>query len=1371
MLINIIRTCFALFYILSLLYAPASSHAFSPKDLNTPQALEEWKSWVLYEKDEFLCPFNYNDGDIVRCTWPSRLKISVENKTGIFQQEWSIFAEGMVQLPGGGKNWPLDVKSDGKKIPVTNKNNRPFITLIKGSHTITGSFAWEEIPETLSIPSDTALTSLSVKGLPVGSPVIDRNDRLWIQKRTGTKNDEDRLEVHLFRLIDDSIPTLITTYLHLNISGKTREILLDDLLLEDSIPVNIQSPLPSRIRSQNSLMIQARPGNWNIFITSRFTGPINKIGPVKGKYGEEIWSFKAAHHLRMVKISGADQVEPARTNLPSQWKGFPAYLMKADTSLDLQEIKRGDSDPGPDKLNIHRTWWLDFNGKGFTIRDKITGIMSKNWSIALNPPGVLGKVSVNGTNRLITSHGKDKKPGVELRQGNLNLLADSRLAREGASFSTAGWDHDFQSFSGCLNLPPGWRLFSAKGVETVPATWFKKWTLLDIFILLIIAVAMYKIRGISWGIITLVTIIFLYHEPGAPRLIWLHLLATSALIKVLPKGWFRRLIFSWNIGAIIVLLVISIPFMIIQIQTGIYPQLEKPEFSFRQQSISPGISRLPDTIGEADEKVYIQKAPYVKSILKAKGRVNRSQLISKSEKSSLYPGKKQFFSHEPNALIQTGPGLPKWKWRTIKMNLNGPVDKTQQVRLCLVSPFLHLLISIVRVILLIFLIIGMINIKYWRTIIINGAALKNGAAIFVLISFLPFFSGGNKALAMENSFPPPSMLEELQDRLLQQPDCLPFCADCKKLHLMVTDDILRILLEIHALSKVAVPLPGTAKTWVPENIFIDNKPAKALLKDDNGVVWILLPKGIHMVLLQGKTGQNNTIQIPLPLKPHTATLSSAGWAVQGIHENSVLGKNIQITRIKKKGRTDFNDQQNNFTPFLHVERELDLGLTWGVTTRVKRLTPAGIPLVVSIGLLESESVITGGIHVKNDHAHINMEAGTKEIVWRSRLEPREKILLKAPESVPWTETWILNLSPVWHCELSGIPVIFHQDNQKNRQPRWMPWPGEEVVIDILRPEPIPGQTLTITEAELEITPGRRIGKGELRLNINTSQGVQHQVLLPVDAKLQSVKIDRKSQPIGQKENKVLIPLQPGNHILDIEWRFPSDSLFLIKGPIVKTGAPGVNAKVTFNIPRDRWILWATGLSLGPAVLFCGYLIVVMIIAVGMGRIPHSPLTTRSWLLLFLGLTQVSPLTTLIIAGCFIVFSLREKYMPEKGWFFYNLMQGGLILLAIAALSGLYHAIEKGLLGIPRMQISGNMSDNFHLHWFQDLTGSLMPRPLVVTLPAFVYHILMLAWALWIAFSLINWLKWGWLSFSKNGIWRKPLLRKKQKQKETASEIT
>jgi hypothetical protein len=33
---------------------------------------------------------------------------------------------------------------------------------------------------------------------------------------------------------------------------------------------------------------------------------------------------------------------------------------------------------------------------------------------------------------------------------------------------------------------------------------------------------------------------------------------------------------------------------------------------------------------------------------------------------------------------------------------------------------------------------------------------------------------------------------------------------------------------------------------------------------------------------------------------------------------------------------------------------------------------------------------------------------------------------------------------------------------------------------------------------------------------------------------------------------------------------------------------------------------------------------------------------------------------------------------------------------------------------------------------------------------------MLAWALWLAFSLIKWLGWGWTCFAEGGMWRRKM---------------
>lgn len=110
-------------------------------------------------------------------------------------------------------------------------------------------------------------------------------------------------------------------------------------------------------------------------------------------------------------------------------------------------------------------------------------------------------------------------------------------------------------------------------------------------------------------------------------------------------------------------------------------------------------------------------------------------------------------------------------------------------------------------------------------------------------------------------------------------------------------------------------------------------------------------------------------------------------------------------------------------------------------------------------------------------------------------------------------------------------------------------------------------------------------------------------------------------------------------------------------------------------------------------------------------------------------------------------------MPA-GRFVFDAMQIFLVIWTAAALVGLYLAIHKGLLGIPQMQISGNDSSDFYLHWTQDRIGAIMPRPAVLSLHIMIFRLLMLAWAIWLAVSLLKWLKWGWECFHQGDVWRK-----------------
>jgi hypothetical protein len=623
-------------------------------------------------------------------------------------------------------------------------------------------------------------------------------------------------------------------------------------------------------------------------------------------------------------------------------------------------------------------------------------------------------------------------------------------------------------------------------------------------------------------------------------------------------------------------------------------------------------------------------------------------------------------------------------------------------------------------------------------------------------------SSGVQAEVLPAAYPPAALLEELQHRLIKPPDCFPVCADISRLEIQIDATDLRIHMDVQAAIETAIPLPGDADNWAPDAVLLDQQPLKGLMKDAVGQLWALVPQGIHRLEICGKNARINAIQISLPIKPRQVTAVVKGWTVQGMDPDGRVSAGIQLQRIEKQDPSGPPVGTSALSPFFHVERALFLGLTWEIRTTITRVTPAGAPVSLQLPLLAGESVTTAAIHVEQGKAMINFDPGTQEITLVSRLDPSETLRLSAPDAVPWTESWVLEASPVWHCDFSGIPVIHQQDSQGKWRPEWRPWPGEGIEIRITRPTAIPGPIITMDSAAINWTPGERQDRTELTILVRTSRGGQHQLELPQNAGLQKVSIQGRSQPIRQEGRNVVVPLVPGTQKITLEWQQPSSGLWCYHPPPVSIGAPAVNASVVIHVPEHRWILWASGPRLGPAVLFWGYLLVVILISIGLGKTDLAPLKTRHWLLLTMGLTQIHPAMALIIVGWLLVLGLRNTTLPRGGWVSYNFTQFLLAGWTAAALSGLYMAVENGLMGIPDMQIAGNQSTSRVLNWTQDRIAGFMPDTWVISLPEWVFHGLMLLWSLWLAFSLLNWLKWGWKCFSQGGAWKKVEMRWKRK---------
>jgi hypothetical protein len=1275
-----------------------------------------------------------------RCIWPSELELDLTSKGGHFTQSLTVYRESQVSLPGSDQYWPMEASVDEKPVAITAKSGTPQIQLQPGKHRIEGQFTWEHLPESLPVPTDTGLLSLRVDGIKRDHPEL-RNGQLWLKEHADTagRTPEDRLNLEVFRRVIDNHPMRVITLLKLEVSGKQREVILGQPLLKGFIPLEINSSLPARLEPEGQLRVQLRSGRWDLEIHALHPDYLTRLEfstqPPPWP-SEEIWSFEAQPALRLVEIEGAKQVDPLQTRLPPAWRSLPAYRLQVGDALRMKVLRRGDPQPEPDKLRLQRDLWLDFDGHGATLRDSIKGTVTSAWRLSVDPELTLGCVTLNGEPQFITQLKPDNRLGVEVRHGTIDLLAEARIDDLAGDLPASGWQRTFQQTSAVLHLPPGWRLLAASGVDSERHSWLNQWTLYDLFLVFVIAAAVGKIWGWRWAVPALITLVLIWHEPGSPRHIWLYLLAATALHEALPEGKYRNIASFARTAGLVFLVVIALPFMVDQARTGLYPQLARPGLVQRaaDQSQNRG---MPETAPVAERSSQAKIQSTLKDELSAIG-------ASESPKASSPRPKR--WAVDPKAVIQTGPGLPSWQWQRIPLNWNGPVTSQQRFGFTLAGPSLNLLFNSQRILLLLLL--------AWRFADWRGLrwSIKGAGSTVVLLLGCSILAAPYPAVA---DYPSEALLRQLEQRLTQPPDCLPQCADIQRMQLELTDNSLSARLWIHALEKTAIPLPIDSQQQIPVRVLLNNQPA-SLSRDKQGLLWMEVEPGQQEVLISARLPNRQQIQLPLPLRPHRVDILATDWVVEGLHENQVPEHQLNLTRQQNLSKNT-EVQQESFAPevlppFVQVERTLRLDLEWSVETWVKRLSPADVPIAMHIPLLPHESVITDQIKIKDGIVLLSMGPRVREIHWLSRLPVSERIQLTAPRTAQWMELWRVDVGPLWHAQIEGIAPIHHQD-QNRWLPTWMPWAGESVTLNLSRPQGVGGHTRTIDQSSLTLRPGQRATDANLELQLRSSQGGRHEIRLPTGAELQSVKIDNRTQPIRQEGETVSLPVHPGEQRYQLEWRQDEGVHWKWQTPTVDLGLQSVNAEIHVQLARDRWILFTRGPKLGPAILFWGEVLVILLVALILGRLrDYSPLGVLSWLLLGIGLSQVSTGSSLLVAGTLFAFGYRRRIDPQQISGSFNLLQVTLILLSLLTLITLFWAVQQGLLGLPEMQIGGNGSTADRLNWYQDRSGAILPVATVYSVPLLVYRLLMLSWALWLAFSLLGWVKWAWEAFSHRGRW-------------------
>ena len=924
-----------------------------------PDELEGWQQWVLEGREYLNCPFHFDRGateqDDFLCAWPGRLSLDVTAGGAQFAQQWTVAGDAQwIALPGNAEHWPDRVMANGRATEVVARNGVPSVRLGPGNYELAGRFLWDERPGVLRLPPESGLLNLVVDGREIEHPELDGNG-VFLGERRRDERTVDSVRTVVYRLVADDVPTRLTTQLEIDVSGSVREESFGPVLPDGFVPLSMNSQLPARLEADGQLRLQVRPGRWVVYLNARGPSVLNAItAPPQGTHlpGDEVWSYRSNDSLRVTAAEGLPPVDPVQVEVPLGWRSLPAFRVVAGETFTVEERSRGVV-AASNELALDRTMWLDFDGEGFLVRDAITGEMRADWRLDMATPFDLLAATEHGENLLITTGGDEGRTGIEVRSTDVELETLGRSNTRG-SMPATGWDARFVSVDAELNLPPGHKLFTAPGVDKARGSWMDNWQLLDFFLVLIITIAAWRLFNPTAGIVALLALVLSYHELFAPTWLWLNLLIAIALLRVAPEGRLFQVVRGYQLLSAVALVIALVPFVANQLRMAIYPQLEPQYNYYRLVDAADEVFAEPEA-GAKPGSMQVQRESVSQARPDVQPLAEEIMVMAQKRAGS------QFSRYAPNAIVQAGPGIPSWRWNSYRLQWSGPVDAAQDMRLVILPRWLVTGLRFVEVALLLlfggFIAAELVG-RRWRLPggLVLGAARAAGIVLVCSIGLFP-------APGAQAQTPDPALLEELEQRLLEPPDCVPRCAEIVTADVRVGVTSIEMDLGMHALEDVAVPLPGTVRGWRPTAVLVNGTANARVIRHANGTYWLRLAPGRQRVTLRGPIPAADSVEIPFPTPARVITVTSEGWVIAGIKDRRLSSGSLQLSRLQQDGEDTARWESSRFPVFASVERQIGLDLDWRVTTRVQRVAPAEGALTLEIPLVHGETIVSGDFTV------------------------------------------------------------------------------------------------------------------------------------------------------------------------------------------------------------------------------------------------------------------------------------------------------------------------------------------------------------------------------------------------------------------------
>jgi len=1339
--------------VFSQLFAAPTVAATGNLAVNLPPELSAWQGWVEKDLPERYCPWQ-NEQSEKRCLFVLQTQLQATNTGASLVQEVQSYSEQFWQLPGEQQQWPQNVKIQllddagravgaEKTAAVRDYQANPEIQLPIGRVRISAEYRWPELPAALLLPDGTPPVSLSIDGKTVTQPLWDQS-RLLLRATPSVEQTQSSVQMRVFRLLTDDIPYQLTTIIRLDVSGPSRELKLPMPLPEGFVLAGIDGDLPITLRQDGTLSVSAISGNFEISLKAlRLNSDSTIVKPQLPEPwpAQEVWAYQGNSQLRTAQLQGAPSIDPQQSDAPASWSGFAQFLVSSTDPLSLQ-VLAGPANSERDEVSIERQMWLSATTGKFTISDRLSGSLHSSGRLSLLSPLAAGRIEVDGQARLINQL-KDTtgSAGVEIRNSALSVAALSELSTT-TKMPVHSWNLQADKVATRVNLPDGWAAIAVFGASEVYGDWLHAWDLWDMFLVMLLTVAAFRLLGLPAAGALLVWLLLAYQKPDAPHWLWLLVFASLALAKF-ASGKFAT-VSQWLAKAALLLLAVALlNFATQQIRYAVYPQLaasddsqsaffEQDRYADAAAPVAVGAAAPVEAMQVAEEERSRMEKQKVERIEVTGSRLLRSYEQAAQQPDLLYGVQ----STDPANKIQTGPAVPDWHSQQLVVHFAGPVSAEQQWSMYVAPAWLHSFARVVMV--LLSLVLFWQLLAPWREqlqLLLRKNAVRPLAGLLVCLLAFP------SPDAAAQSTPSPELLQELREHLHKPALCAPDCASIEQVKVKSSATELQIQMKVHSQDFHVYRLPITAD--LSAKVLLDGQTA-ALVTEDN-VLLAALPVGVHVFDITVNVENINQVNLTFSQHWHDLQSELSKWQMTPQLTEGEGRWQVRLDRQEQAATKD-NASSQAIAGRALVERNLVLGLVWQVQTHVTRLDHSAEMLRLDYQLLPGEQALTD-FKQQDGKIQITLAPGQNELWFNSNLPLSSTLALSSLQQQMYVERWLLKASPDWHVTSTGNAGQF----ASIQQPVWRPWPNEQVALQFEKPKALAGAVLTVLSSRLNISQGEQVQHASLRLDLLASQTEPFKLSLPADIQLTKASLNDTILPRQLTGSDYELQVPPGSHTLVLEWDQSQAMPLHLTTAALMLSVPAANIWLELEKPNDRWLLALGGPTSGPALLFWGMLALALALAWLVVKSGFTPLKMRDAILLFVGMSAISLWVPVALSFALVLVGWRGRQTALKGnWARLSVLS--LVLLLISALLALFVAVPQGLMSSPDMALQYVHGGYNTLIWYQDFAQAELPQAWLFSLPLWVYQIAMLAWALWLASSLLRWLPWCWQQLTAGGFW-------------------